>query len=371
MKYEGSDFYKGEVITFSATLIDIPPHRVSFFIDKLPYSVSHISSKKSAITINRKRSTSISISFLFGESGDFQLPPLRVNTTTGNLFLPFEKITIRTKKEDLKPIAFWQIEEKPVINKPFIVTLKAQNFKKLIKFDYEIPPNCIFEQQGKTTTEFFVDDETPTFTEVDVAKFKFTVYGEASLPDVFMKVLGANDIETDIVAETKSISPMPMQPADDTTSQTSIFNEAPLSLIEETPHSRDEGKIDSLLDKIHLQQKLFSIATKIFAILFLVFIILTFTFLIRRNSKFLIFMGISVFSAALFGLCFFQSQKVWGVMGDGTAFVIPDNTSGSLRDFMYGDKVEIQNKVNGWYLIEKNGISGWAEKTTIILVEEN
>lgn len=373
MKCEEGDFYKGEVITFSATLVDIPPHRASFFIDKLPSSVTHISSKKSAIIINKKRSTQISISFLFEEAGDFQLPPLRINTAAKTFFLPFEKISVRIKKEDLKPTAFWQIDEEPMYNVPFNVTLKAQNFKKLIKFEYEIPPNCIFEQIGKTTGEFFVDNENPSFTEVDLAKFKFTIYEDASLPEVFMRVVGADDIETDIVATAMTISPKTSANtiAENTSTNISLFDVQSLIATDESHQENDRGKITELLDEIKLQKKVFSLAIKVFAALSFVFLVLTCIFLSLRNSKFLIFMGIFVLSLTLFGVAFFQSRKLWGAMGEGTAFVVPDNTSGPLRDFMYGDKVEIQNKVNGWYLIEKNGISGWAEEDTVILVEEN
>ena len=370
LKYEGNNFYKGDTITFSATLQDIQPYRVSFFLGKLPDSIIHVSSKKSGIIIDKKRSTLISISFLFEASGEFQLPPLRVNVAGKDTFLPFDKITIKTKKEDLKAAVFWKIDVNPVRDEAFTVTLKAQNFKKLIEFKYDIPTNCIFEQIGETKTEFPVDDENPMFTEVDLAKFNWTIYDEASLPKVTVKVMGADDLTVDIVAEPIIVSPLqqtvskPLPPIEE-----ALFTE--VEILTDSTSLQKEEEITALLDKLRLKKLIFHTITLIFVVISVVSIILAIVFIIQKKHQSLIFMGIFVLSITSIFLSFLQSRKEYGIIYDGEIFSVPDNTSTPVRGFMYGDEIEIKHRSGNWYLVEKNGISGWAEKKDIISIEDN
>lgn len=189
----------------------VTPENIYFSVERLPDSVSFVSSKKETLLANisegrEKNGTRIILWFKFSEAGNYKLPALYVKIGKYSTYsIPFEQVTVYMNPKTISPKVGIQFENESFVTKNrkvtvplgdhirFTVTL--QYAVNMVNFRWALPENSIFQEvtrypvtvDGNIGTTF-----TPDIVPIVTFDWKPLEAGIYTFPQIIVTATGYN-----------------------------------------------------------------------------------------------------------------------------------------------------------------------------------
>lgn len=189
----------------------VTPENVYFSVERLPDSVSFVSSKKETLLANsaehrEKNGTRIILWFKFSEAGDYKLPALYVKIGKYSSYnIPFEQVKVYMNPKTISPKVGIQFENEKYVSKNrkvtvplgehirFTVTL--QYAVNMVNFRWALPENSVFQEvkrhpvtvDGSIGTTF-----TPDVVPIVTFDWEPLVAGVYTFPQIIVTATGYN-----------------------------------------------------------------------------------------------------------------------------------------------------------------------------------
>jgi len=304
--------------------------------------------------------TKIELWYQFTETGIFTPEPLELKIGTRAYRIPFSKIKISEKEENLVPYVYYIFSNgqtvtkttsaslfQGTVSKPVNFQISIVNAREVKSIDYEIPKNSLFTKKSDISFEW-----TPMKKgRQKVPEIKVTVIAnngnkmEIKTPDCFITVQAA----------TQSLS-------GGSTKADKTFADSFTDIFLDKGPEETETPQDSFEVKIKNRKK--TVTKWLFISLFIILLAALVMYLLKIKSPvpYLILSVLLILAIILFTVL---SKKHLAVYTEGTVKSIPELNSGKVLQIPENSEVKILKDVGGWYCIQNGSVTGWTLKENV------
>lgn len=355
---DNQDFSVNKEIKYLLNLPGISPLSVHILN---PESEEKIIFKTLRRTGDGNDGTKIELWYQFTVPGDFAPSPLQLKIGTRTFEIPFAKIRITERLENIRPSVALKFSNgttvsknssasvfQGTVSKPVKFQVIIQNAKEIKSIDYELPKNSLFTKKTDTSFEW-----TPLKKgRLKVPEFKINVIAnngnkiELKTPECYITVVEGNQKNTG--SSLKSDQSF-------AESFTEVLNSS-------TEDETNISSADSFELKIQRRRK--TCIKWLFISLGLILLAALSMWMMKIKSPFpyLVLSVLLILAMILFTVL---SKKHLAVYTEGTVKSIPELNSGKILQIPENTEVKILKDVGGWYCIQNGTVTGWTLKENV------